>query len=183
HGWKPAKAMANYTTCSQPTNFYIACTLNDGGRKCHSFICTFTVSTSITIAVLSPVAVVGNILILAAIWKKTFVRTPFHFLMSGLAFTDLCTGLVAQPFYAANILLYSANPGIVRDKPVLVITLKTIAAGSSTYFAFITLLLITLISIERWLHMTRRSLITSRRGCFTVIILLLIPIPMVVFVV
>lgn len=36
-------------------------------------------------------------------------------------------------------------------------------------------------SIERWLHMSRRSLITTRRGCFTVVILILIPIPIVVY--
>ncbi len=35
-------------------------------------------------------------------------------------------------------------------------------------------------SIERWLHMSRRSLVTSRRGCFIVFNLLLIPIPIVV---
>ena len=36
-------------------------------------------------------------------------------------------------------------------------------------------------SIERWLHMSRRSVVTSRRGCFTVILLSLIPIPIVVY--
>ncbi|KAJ7372896.1 hypothetical protein OS493_016825 [Desmophyllum pertusum] len=122
-----------------------------------------------------------NVLILAAIWKKTFVRTAFHILMSGLAFTDLCTGLIAQPFYTANILLYSTNPGIVRDKPTLVITLQTITDGSGTYFIFITLLFITLISIERWLYMSRRSLVTSHRGCFTFAMLFLFPIPLFVF--
>lgn len=34
-------------------------------------------------------------------------------------------------------------------------------------------------SVERWLRMSRRSLITTRRGCFAVVILLLIPIPIV----
>ena len=48
-------------------------------------------SCATIIAILSPVAVVGNLVILAVIWKKTFVRTPFHILLSGLAFTDLCT--------------------------------------------------------------------------------------------
>ena len=58
-------------------------------------------STAIAMAVLSPVAVMGNALILVVIWKKTFVRTPFHILLSGLALTDLCTGLISQPFFAA----------------------------------------------------------------------------------
>ena len=40
--------------------------------------------------------------------------------------------------------------------------------------------LIALMSVERWLHMSRRSLVTTRRGCLTVVILLLIPIPIAV---
>lgn len=78
--------MLNNTTSSPPSPYYYEVAF----------------STSIIIAVLAPVAVVGNALILAAIWKKTFVRTPFHILLSGLAITDLCTGLIAQPFYAAT---------------------------------------------------------------------------------
>ena len=74
-------------------------------------------ATSTIIAVLSPVAVAGNALILAAIWKKTFVRTPFHVFLSGLAFTDLCTGLIAQPFYVSPTLMYWVNPGEVITLP------------------------------------------------------------------
>ena len=143
---------------------------------------TFELATGAVIAVLSPVAVVGNALILAAIWKKTFVRTPFHILLSGLAITDLCTGLIAQPFYAGASFMNVANPRRHdNDESLLHIILQTIGDSSAIYFISITVLLITLMSIERWLHMSRRTLVTSRRGCFTVIILLLIPIPAVVY--
>ena len=64
---------------------------------------------SIIIVVFSPVAVVGNALILTAIWKKTFQRTPFHILLSGLSVTDLCTGLITQPFDAAGSFLDYTN--------------------------------------------------------------------------
>ena len=140
---------------------------------------TFTIAT--IIAVLSPVAVAGNALILSVIWKKTFIRTPFHILLSGLAVTDLCTGLIAQPFSAAANLMYAANPRPQYDMWLLHITLKTIGESGAIYFISLTVLLITLMSIERWLHMSRRSLVTSRRGHFTVIILLTIPIPAVVY--
>ena len=136
---------------------------------------TFELATGAVIAVLSPVAVAGNALILAAIWKKTFARTPFHILVSGLAMTDLCTGLIAQPFYAGASFMYVANPRR-QDNDIL----RTIGDSSAIYFFSITALLMTLMSIERWLHMSRRSLVSLRRGCFTVIILLLIPIPAVV---
>ena len=36
-------------------------------------------------------------------------------------------------------------------------------------------------SVERWLYMSRKSLVTSRRGCFTAVIFWLIPVPVVVF--
>ena len=140
----------------------------------------FSFATSTIIAVLSPVAVAGNALILAAIWKKTFVRAPFHVFLSGLAFTDLCTGLIAQPFYVSPTLMYWVNPGVVT-KESLFTTILTIGRSSAAYSISVTTLLIALMSVERWLHMSRRSLVTTRRGCFAVVILLLIPIPIVVY--
>ena len=172
--------MANKTACSQLSYFYTACNVDDEGRKCNSFIYAFNLSIFVIIAVLSPLAVAGNTLILVAIWKRTFVRTPFHILLSGLAFTDLCTGLIAKPFVTVNTFSSAANPGIVREKPLLTMTLLAIGDVSATYFIAITILLITLMSVERWLHMSRRSLITSRRRCFTIIILLLAPVPLVI---
>ena len=139
---------------------------------------SFSIST--IIAVLSPVAVAGNALVLAAIWKKTFVRTPFHVFLSGLAFTDLCTGLIAQPFYASPSLVCWVNPGVVTKRS-LFITIWAIGKSSAAYSISVTTLLIALMSVERWLHMSRRSLVTTRRGCFTVVILLVIPIPIVVY--
>jgi len=174
--------MANFTACFPwpPLKTYIACSVDDTGRLCDPFVCAFTFWSSIIIAVLSPVAVAGNALILAAIWKKTFPRTPFHILLSGLAFTDLCTGLIAQPFVASKTLVFSANPGIAKEKPMLVLTIEAIGEVSATYSIAVTVFLITLMSVERWLHMSRRSLVTSRRGYFTVTALLLIPVPLVV---
>ena len=122
----------------------------------------------------------GNALILAAIWKKTFQRTPFHDLLSGLAITDLCTGLVVQPFVAVSTYFYSMNSTIITQQPLLYPTMVTIGNASATYFISITLLVITLMSVERWLHMSRRSLVTSRRGYFIAIVFLLIPVPVVV---
>ena len=142
---------------------------------------TFELAIGVVVAVLSPVAVAGNSLILAAIWKKTFVRTPFHILLSGLAFADLCTGLIAQSFSAAAILMYVANPRVKKESPLLRTTLNTTGQCSAIYLVSITVLLIILMSIERWLHMSRRSLVTSRRGCFAVMIMLMIPIPAVVY--
>ena len=172
--------MSNNTTRFSSENSSISCSLNNSKRECDA--CNHVIFASyIIIIILSPVAVVGNALILAAIWKKTVQRTPFHILLSGLAFTDLCTGSIAQHFVAAGPLLSCVNPRVLVARPVLISTIKMIGTVSSVYFVAVTLLIITLMSIERWLHMSRRSLVTSRRSCFTFAVLLLIPIPLVLF--
>ncbi|XP_078345394.1 histamine H2 receptor-like [Oculina patagonica] len=168
--------MFSNTTFSPRQNVSTPCnSVDDSCPEDESHYYNLYFSTSVIIAILSPVAVAGNALILAAIWKKTLVRTPFHILLSGLAFTDLCTGLIAQPFWASVALMYETN----RPRAQYVI-IHTIGDSCAIYFISITVLLITLMSVERWLHMSRRSSATSRRCCFTVIVLLLIPIPAVV---
>ena len=135
----------------------------------------------IVILILSPVALAGNSLILAAIWKKTFERTPFHRLLSGLAFADLCTGLITQPRLAASFLICFTNPGVFIAQPILVTATSIIGTVSLVYFGAVTLFTITLMSVERWLYMTRRSIATSRRGFIVArAMLLLIPIPIAV---
>ena len=104
---------------------------------------------------LSPIAVVGNTVILAAIWKKTFQRTLFHILLSCLAVTELCTGLITQPFLAATVLLEMTNPGVVIARSVLIKVISTTGYVSFIYFAAATFLTVTLMSVERWLHMSR----------------------------
>ena len=129
---------------------------------------------------LHTVAVVRNALILAAIWKKTFVKTPFHILLGGLAISDLCTGLISQPFIVAFTFIYLKQPKEVCDNPKLYFAVLGIGNGSATYLFTITVSFITLISIERWLHICRRSLVTAHRGYFTVATVWILPIPLVV---
>ena len=170
--------MLNSTTLYPRQSSFSPCDSPDensdgNGPLCYKLI----LSCGTIIAILSPVAVTGNLVVLATIWKKTFVRTPFHILLSGLAFTDLCTGLIAQPLYAAVALMYIVR----KDYDSIVKAIDTTGVSIAIYFIATTILLITLISIERWLYMSRRSLVTSCRGCLTVIIILVIPIPSVVF--
>ena len=160
--------MMNNTTCL-PDNFSIPCGLDDDTRECDA--CNHAMFAScIIIVILSPVAVMGNTIILAAVWKNRFHRTPFHILLSGLAVTDFSTGLITQPFLAVNALLDCTNPRAVILRPVRIKTMSaTIGNFTLVYFGAVTLLIITLMSIERWLHMSRRSSVTSRRGCLTAV--------------
>ena len=122
------------------------------------------------IVVFAPVAVVGNAVVLAAIWKRSFQRTTFHILLSVLALTDLCTG-ISSALISVPYLLYSVWNN----------TTSIIGMLCTTYLVSETVLVITLVSIERWLHMTRRSLLTPRRGCPIAAISLILPIPFVTF--
>ncbi len=92
--------MFRNTNFSPRQNVSTPCnSVDDSSPEDESHYYNLVFSTSVIIAVLSPVAVAGNGLILVAIWKKTFVKTPFHILLSGLVLTDLCTGLMFTAFY------------------------------------------------------------------------------------
>ena len=159
-------------TWSSANNVSNNCSLDNGEEDSYNGA---VFASYIIIAILSPVAVAGNAMILAAIWKTAFQRSSCHVLLSGLAFTDLCTGLIAQPFSCASFFLHNT----AQQK--LVTILRSIGIVSSLYFVSLTLLIMTLMSIERWLHMSRRTLLTgSRRGFVTLTVLLLIPIPLVI---
>ena len=105
------------------------------------------------IVVFAPVAVVGNAVVLAAIWKRSFQRTTFHTLLTVLALTDFCTGIASALISVPNLLYSEWNN-----------TTSLIGLLCTTYLVSETVLVITLMSVERWLHMTRRSLLTLRRG-------------------
>ena len=156
--------MMNNTTCPIPDNISIFSTLSTGASTKESN--SIFVASHVIIVVLAPVAVVGNALVLTAIWRKCFQRTTFHILLSVLAFTDLLTG-VASPLMSIPYLL---NHEFGVSMPGILI---------STYLLCLTILVIALLSVERWLHMTHRSLLTSHRGYRFVVLSLLAPVPLV----
>ena len=139
-----------------------------------------TFSTAVVIALLSVPAVAGNALILATIWRRTFLRTSFHSLLSGLAVTDFLTGLISQPLYASSHLINGQNAAVKPDNPEVVNVLGIIAGFSTYLFINITLATMTVMSIERWLHMSRRSSTTSHRRYYAAMVILLSPIPSLV---
>ncbi len=164
--------MFSYTTSSPSHNDSTITDLNTNTK-----LLSFAFANATFLVVLSPLAVAGNALSLAAIWKKTFARTPFHILLSGLAFTDLCKGVIAQPFYAAATFMYVANPRVEHDMPVLYIALNTTGDSSAIYF-------ISLIHV----HWTMAAHVSSIFGDIAMWIFyryhtlnLVIPIPAVVY--
>ena len=111
--------MFNNASTQQQAFSFSCSTVDVNWGNVSSFYYTASFSTAVVIAISSPVAVVGNALILVAVWKKAFVRTPFHILLSGLMIADLCTGLVAQPFVVAVDLILLTQPKEICDNPEL----------------------------------------------------------------
>jgi len=137
-----------------------------------------TLSASIIVALLSPVAVAGNVLVLAAVWRNSSVRTPSYILLAGPAFTDFSTGLITQPVYVAAKLVWLK---ILEGGKYLNIVMEAMTNGCAVLFNSTSLLMITLMTIERWLQMTRRSLVTERRAFIMIAVMLLLPIPLAVY--
>ncbi|XP_068683202.1 high-affinity lysophosphatidic acid receptor-like [Montipora foliosa] len=169
--------MYNRTSCFSLDNYDLRCCFAEAAEMKYKTYVSIIFASSIVFLILSPVAVVGNALILAAIWKRTFQRTRLYVLLSGLAFSDFCIGLIAQPLLALFCFLFLDESGVVDAQKHLngyIVTYVGLMSG--TFFSTVELILITLLSIERWLHMSRRSLMmTPHRRCLAVTLLLVVP--------
>ena len=167
------------------TFFVLQPALNKSTLACdtHSFdFYKVTLPMLVTMAILSPVAVVGNGLVLAAIWRNPSLRTPSYILLAGLALTDFCTGIISQPFLVASELVDSLVKLSGRTiRPSVNLTMRIIGHGCFEYFFNLTLLFMTFMSIERWLHMSRSSSLTMGRFHRIMTVLLFIPIPFAVY--
>ena len=164
------------------TNVSILCSF-DGvtDRKQNPAYDEAVFALSIVIAVLSPITVTGNVLIVAVIWRNRTWRTPFYMLLCGLALTDLSTGLIIQPFYVASQFICLEGPQEIEGRQKFLVLARVITGGFGTYLIYMTVLILTCMSIERWLQMSRRFLFVQRREHFIVAGIILAPIPFSVF--
>ena len=157
------------------------CYLEGDARSHSSSLYAATLSASVIIAIFSPVAVVGNALIMAVIWKNQSLRTPSYILLCCLALTDLCTGLITQPFQVTADLICLQNPQALEKQSTVRIS-RIIVEGSASFFTCSTIILVTLMSVERWLHMTRQSLLTVHRTFIMIVTIeSLFVVPLAVF--
>lgn len=113
-----------------------------------------TIATCVVTLLLAPMAAAGNAFILAAIWRNPALRKPSFVLLAGLAFTDFCTGMITQPLYASHRI----SDEIVNRKKNFVAGI--VSDGFAYYFSSLTVIVM---AVERWLYMSRRSLLTTRR--------------------
>ena len=108
------------------------------------------------------ITLIGNSLVILALLKTTSLHPPSKVFLGSLALTDLCVGVVSQPFYVMILLL--------RGKICLYI--QIIAVISANLFGGASLLTVTAISVDRLLALKMmlryKQVVTSRRTRFTV---------------
>ena len=126
-----------------------------------------TLAACIVTSLLAPFTAAGNALILTAIWKNPSLRTPSYVLLAGLAFTDFCTGLLSQPvFVMFKLAELTGNEN-------LMCTTALMHFSVSMPFCYLTVVVIVMTAVERWLYMSRRSLLTVRRVVILCILFML----------
>lgn len=173
--------MFNNLTHSAPTNSSSLCSLDFAFRNRSSVYNVVTLSSIVITSILWPVAVAGNSLVMAAIWRDASLRTPSYLLLSCLAFIDFCTGLITQPAHVAvRVICFNEVRGDKTQQSFLLYS-RLLGECSGAYFSLLTAFVITVMSIERWQHMARRSLLTVRRSCFIVAVGTLLLFPAAVF--
>ena len=116
-----------------------------------------TLTTCVVISLLAPITVVANAFILVAIWKNKSLRTPSYVLLTGLSFTDFCTALLSQPIYV----VYKLTD--ITGNIKMFCLAGALTESVAFYLASLKFVVMTVIAVERWLHMSRRSLLTVRR--------------------
>lgn len=174
-------ALFNNTMKLFTNDSFRLCILDGVARDRSSVFHAVTLTALLITAILSPVAVVGNALIMVAIWKNKSLKTPTYVLLRYLAFTYLCNGLVIQPFFVAGKLICLETPQKINSLPLFQISTAVITYGCGAYICFLSVSLLTLMAIERWLHMARRTLLTVRRIHFIMVAVSLLLIPFAVF--
>ena len=102
---------------------------------------TFLICTSIIAAFLTPVALVGNALVLTAILRNPSLRTPTNILLGTMAFTDFETGIITQPFYVVlNFRIEEDDFKLIEITtwPRMYSILKQVVDGLGNYFVILT---------------------------------------------
>ena len=122
---------------------------------------TSVIITSVLNALLIPICIAGNVLVLAAVWRNPSLRTPSIILLCSLAVSDLLVGFLALPLDIAVALTplsrSSSNSRLSQARLVLTIQLCCVSLETMTA-----------ISVDRYLalhyHMRYPNMMTSRHA-------------------
>ena len=122
---------------------------------------TSVIINSVLNALLIPICITGNVLVLAAVWRNPSLRTPSTILLCSLAVSDLLVGFLALPLDIAVALtpLSQVSSYSRLSQARLVLTIQLCCVSLDT---------MTAISVDRYLalhyHMRYPNMMTSRRA-------------------
>ncbi|XP_020603802.1 histamine H2 receptor-like [Orbicella faveolata] len=88
-------------------------------------------------------ASLGNALILVALRKDSTLHPPSKLMFRCLTVTDLCVGLISQPFYVIQLM------SIIHKQEKLCYAMVSINAFTSQFFCGVSLYTLTAISVDR----------------------------------
>ena len=116
---------------------------------------------------LSITAAVGNVLILIALKNVSSVHPPTKLFFRCLAVTDLCVGLIVQPFYATYIMSH-----IIKMNTNVLNYISSLVGGIGVTLCGVSGLTSTAISVDRLLALLLglryRHVVTLRRVCVVI---------------
>ena len=126
---------------------------------------TSVIIISILNALLIPICIAGNVLVLAAVWRNPSLRTPSTILLCSLAVSDLFVGFLVLPVYIATARFIlsgsSSDSRLYQARIFLIIQLCGVSLDT-----------VTAISVDRYLalryHMRYPNLMTSKRAMYVV---------------
>ena len=118
------------------------------------------IASSAVNSALAEIAFLGNVCVIVALQKVSSLHPPSKLLLSCLACTDLCVGMITQPLHV--VLLASPEDSQARNN--IFIAFNSLAA----MFAGVSLLTLTAISVDRVLALLMglryRQVVTLRRA-------------------
>ena len=111
----------------------------------------------------------GNLLILVTIWRTPYLNGPSNTLLFSLALSDFCTGTIAQPIVTHIEILIFTNTSSVSC------ILSTTCVFLNIFLGVVTLLLMTMISVDKFLainlHLRYEEIVTCPRVKIVVLVI------------
>ena len=146
--------MANSTVDMMPGGL-------ESDEESSPFETSVIITNSVLNALLIPICITGNVLVLAAVWRNPSLRTPSTILLCSLAVSDLFVGILAPPVNIGITLTplpqSSSYPRLSQARIFLIIQLCGVSLETMTA-----------ISVDRYLalryQMRYPNLMTSKRA-------------------
>ena len=148
--------MANSTVDMMPGGL-------ESDEESSPFETSVIIPNSVLNALLIPICIAGNVLVLAAVWRNPSLRTPSTILLCSLAVSDIFVGFLVLPvrIAIARVILSGSSSYSRLSKALHVLTIQLCCVSLET---------MTAISVDRYLalryHMRYPNLMTSKRAMY-----------------